>query len=258
MSDYIDVHCHLPVNYFYKSIDIYVKSWIQIGLKYIVSVSQNHMESIRSLELANKFQNIMPAIGIHPWKAHKKHNELETLKELIINHKEIRILGEIGLDKHFIKEKDRYPLQQKVLDFFFELAEQGNYKLMLHVKGAEEEIINRIETSTVPGHHCCIHWFSGSTNLLKKFIDLDCYFSCGPALEYSPQHQQVPKMIPIERLLTESDGNVKYRGQVGHPGLIPEVVDRLANLTELPHNEMKQIVLNNFLRFIEIKKDNYQ
>ena len=141
----------------------------------------------------------------------------------------------------------------KVLYYFFELGEKGDYRLMLHVKGAENEIIDQIESSSISGQECCIHWFSGSLNQLKKMIDLDCYFSCGPALKYSPRHQQVPKMAPLERLLTESDGNVKYQGQIGHPGVIPQVIDQLALLTEHSHQQIKEIVIKNFYEFLKVK-----
>lgn len=228
-----------------------------MGLRHVVSVSQNYRESIRTLELVEKYPRIIiPAIGIHPWEAHKKHEELDLIKELLSKHK-IKILGEIGLDRHFITQKERYPYQNKVLDFFIDLAEQENYRLMLHIKGAEDEIINRIETSTISGKYCCIHWFSGSNKVLRKLIDLDCYFSCGPALEYSIKHQQVPLITPLERLLTESDGNVKYRGRVGHPGLIPEVVSLIANLTRYPSIKIQEKVMRNFLHFLGIKQYKY-
>jgi TatD DNase family protein len=104
-----------------------------MGLKNVVSVSQNYRESIRTLELEKKYPMvIIPAIGIHPWKAHKKYEELDLIKELLSQH-QVKILGEIGLDKHFIKQKERYPFQYKVLDFFIELAERGDYRLMLHI-----------------------------------------------------------------------------------------------------------------------------
>ena len=252
MYQYIDFHCHLSDNYFYNSIDTYIKTWNQLGLKHIVSVSQNYRESLRTLELEKKYPNmIIPAIGIHPWKAHKKIEELSLIKDLLSQHKQIRILGEIGLDKHFIKQTERYPLQQKVLDFFFEQAEKQDYRLMLHVKGAEQEIIDRIETSSIPGSHCCIHWFSGTEKLLKKIIDLDCYFSCGPALKYSIKHQQVPKEAPLKRLLTESDGNVKYQGIIGQPGLMPDVTKLLADLTKKTNRKIQQTVLNNFYQFLD-------
>ncbi|MFX0086445.1 MAG: TatD family hydrolase [Candidatus Hodarchaeota archaeon] len=257
MLQYIDIHCHLPDNYFYKSIDSHIKTWSQMGLRHVVSVSQNYSESIRTLELEKKYPMfIIPAIGIHPWKAHKKHEDLDLINELLSQRK-IKILGEIGLDKHFITQKERYPFQRKVLDFFIELAEREEYRLMLHIKGAEEEIINKIETSTISGKYCCIHWFSGSTKMLRKFIDLDCYFSCGPALEYSIKHQQVPLMAPLERLLTESDGNVMYRGRVGHPGLIPEVVNLIANLTRHSRSKIQEIVIRNFFQFLGIEQYSY-
>lgn len=252
LSHYIDVHCHLPENYFYKSIDTFIKTWKRLGIKNIVSVSQNYRESLRTIELSQKYPKIIiPAIGIHPWKAHKKIEELSLIKGLLSQHKQIRILGEIGLDKHFIKQTERYPLQQKVLDFFFELAEQQDYRLMLHVKGAEQEIIDKIETSSIPGSRCCVHWFSGTEKTLQQFIDLDCYFSCGPALKYSTKHQQVPKKAPLERLLTESDGNVKYQGTIGQPSLIPDVTNFLSDLVKNSLNEIQKTILNNFHRFLE-------
>lgn len=248
---YIDAHCHLPDNYFFKDINTYISQWRQQGLMYVVSVSQDYAESLRSIELSKKYPEVIPAIGIHPWKAHKKHNEIEHFDRLLSENKEIRILGEIGLDYHFISQEERYSLQKKVLDFFFAQAEERDLRLMLHVKGAEAEIANYIETRTLSGKNCCIHWYSGSPQILKKLVDLDCYFSCGPALSYSPKHQKVPKIVPLSRLLTESDGNVKYQGRVGHPGMIPEVVELLANLTDQDTNELQQLVFQNSLCYFD-------
>lgn len=246
---YIDVHCHLPENYFFKEINTHIMQWRQQKLMYVVSVSQNYAESLRSIELSKKYAEIIPAVGIHPWKAHRKHIELINFDRLLSENKEIKILGEIGLDYYFIKRKERYSFQKKVLEFFFIQAEKRELRLMLHVKGAEAEIADYIETRTIPGKNCCIHWYSGSTHILKKLVDLDCYFSCGPALSYS-KHQKVPKVVPLDRLLTESDGNVKYQGRVGHPGMMPEVIDLITNLTNQNRNELQQIIIDNSLCYL--------
>ncbi|MHA2227515.1 MAG: TatD family hydrolase [Candidatus Hodarchaeales archaeon] len=242
---YVDIHCHLPEKYFFKNINEYIKRWSEQKITNIVSMSQNYKDSLCSLELSQKYPEVIPAVGIHPWKAHKSHIELDNFKKLLEENKTIKILGEVGLDYHSISQKDRYPYQKKVVDFFFHQAEQRKYRLMLHVKGAEEEITNTIETNNVPGSHCCIHWYSGPIQTLKKLIDLDCYFSCGPALSYSAKHQKIPRMVPIDRLLTESDGNVKYQGQVGHPGMMPEVITQIANLRGEPKTQIAEIVFQN-------------
>lgn len=121
---------------------------------------------------------------------------------------------------------------------------------MLHVKGAESEIFDIITTSNIPGDYYCIHWYSGSPQILKRLIDLDCYFSCGPALKYSKKHQKVPQMVPINRLLTESDGNVKYQGEIGHPGLMPHVVDLISDTTKYNSDFIQEIVLKNSIRYL--------
>ncbi|MFW9904898.1 MAG: TatD family hydrolase [Candidatus Thorarchaeota archaeon] len=253
---YIDVHCHLPNNYFFRDIGTYIPQWFQQGLLHIVSVSQDYKESLRSIELSKKYpEMVIPTIGIHPWKAHKKYSELKLFDKLLNENEEIGILGEIGLDFHFISQKERYPFQDKVLTFFFEQAEKRNLRVMLHVKGAEEEIVRYIETRTLPGKNCCIHWYSGPFQTLLKLIDLDCYFSCGPALNYSRKHQQVLKSVPFDRLLTESDGNVKYQGRVGHPGMMSEVLDLITNITNTNRGDLQQRIINNSLCFLGRKKE---
>lgn len=250
-ASYIDIHCHLPDNYFFKDINTHISQWSQKGLIYVVSVSQDYKESLRSIDLSKKYPNmVIPTIGIHPWKAHKKHSEINYFEQLLSENKEISILGEIGLDFHFISQKERYLYQKKVLDFFFEQAEKRDLRVMLHVKGAEEEIARYIETRTLPGKNCCIHWYSGPSRILKKLIDLDCFFSCGPALNYSRTHQQVLKSVPLNRLLTESDGNVKYQGRVGHPGMMSEVIDLITKITNQDRTEIRQKVVKNSLCYL--------
>lgn len=250
-TSYIDIHCHLPDNYFFKDINTHITQWCQQGLMYVVSVSQDYRESLRSIELSKKYPDmVIPTIGIHPWKAHKKHSELKHFDQLLSENKEIRILGEIGLDFHFISQKKRHPYQKKVLDFFFDQAEKRDLRVMLHVKGAEEEIAKYIESRTLPGKNCCIHWYSGPSQMLKNLIDLDCFFSCGPALNYSPKHQQILKSVPLNRLLTESDGNIKYQGRMGHPGMMSEVIDLIAKLTNQNRNELQQQVVENSLCYL--------
>lgn len=254
---YSDVHCHLPVNFFYRQIGTLMDQYQHSGIHLIVSISQEYKETERSLELATKFpEKIIPAMGIHPWKAHKKLQELEVFEELLRQNPNIRVLGEVGLDYHFITQRERYASQRVVFEYFLALGEKFTLPLMLHCKGAEADILEYIESSNLPGSFFCVHWFSGPPTILKRLIDIDCYFSCGPALEYSPKHQLVAKLVPINRLLTESDGNVKYQGKVGHPGLIPDVVAHITSLTRHPKDEVSRMVFKNAYEYLRMPAPN--
>lgn len=50
--------------------------------------------------LAKKYDFIIPSFGVHQWKADKYVNELDSLDEYL---NEANYIGEIGLDKKFLK-----------------------------------------------------------------------------------------------------------------------------------------------------------
>ncbi|MHA1305043.1 MAG: TatD family hydrolase, partial [Candidatus Heimdallarchaeaceae archaeon] len=70
-----DVHCHLPINYFYKKIDEYMVSWEKMGLEYVVSASMKYSEMLRSVEISQKYDKIIAGLGIHPWKVKQSLSE---------------------------------------------------------------------------------------------------------------------------------------------------------------------------------------
>jgi Tat protein secretion system quality control protein TatD with DNase activity len=52
------------------------------------------------------------------------------------------MIGEIGLDHHFIDDRSQYDAQLKVFEFFLSVAKEQKKIVNLHTKGAEREIID--------------------------------------------------------------------------------------------------------------------
>ncbi len=251
----VDVHCHLAFNYFYKNMEDWMQKWKKNNVFLIGAVSMKLSEIKKTKDLADRYPDmIVPGYGIHPWKAHKvKEQDLETLKTMIISELEKGrkfFLGEIGLDHYFIKEKERYPAQKKVLNFFFELASKNNIPVNLHVTGAEKEVLEMIETWSLKPYLVNVHWYSGPINVLKKLVDLGVYFSITPAISYSLTHQRVVEQVPIEQLLTESDGNVKYKGIIGEPSLVSTVVEKISEIKGIDILEVEKQVIENVNRYL--------
>ena len=68
-------------------------------------------------------------------------NQLDLVVDIIKKNKEkICAIGEIGLDHHFVKEKELYPLQMKILGTMLSLAQELVLSVNLHTKGAEKII----------------------------------------------------------------------------------------------------------------------
>lgn len=81
-----------------------------------------------------KCELIIPAFGIHPWNAPAHVDRLDKLAEAI---DQTPLIGEIGLDHHFVKDSSRYLAQRKVFEFFLQEARRSNKIVNLHSKGAE-------------------------------------------------------------------------------------------------------------------------
>ncbi|MFX1569745.1 MAG: TatD family hydrolase [Promethearchaeota archaeon] len=240
----IDVHCHTNL---YLVLDEIIKEAENVGVQKIISVGMSHNSLKRILEISNSFDNIYPALGIHPEEVkmnEKIEGQIETVITLIKeNRDKICAIGEIGLDHHFIKEKELYPLQKKIFEQMLSLAQELELPINLHTKGAEKLIFDLLPSYKIPNIN--IHWYSGPEKLLDVGIDRGYYFSITPAIEYSPAVKKTAIKVEKEHLLLESDGPVKYSGKTGAPSMIRNVLKIISQLKKLDSNELELQIEEN-------------
>jgi len=62
------------------------------------------------------------------------------------------------------------------------------------------------ELSQVNDNLPILHWFSGTKQQLKRSIEMGCYFSVGPAMLSSKKGYELVQIMPIEKILVETDG----------------------------------------------------
>jgi len=201
----------------------------------------------RILEISKKFDNIYPALGIHPEevKMNKNiENQIDLVIELIKENKDyICAIGEIGLDHHFIKEKELYTLQKKIFEDMLSLAQELELPVNLHTKGAEKIVFDMLPSYKIPNIN--IHWYSGPEDLLNVGIDRGYYFSITPAINYSPAVKKTVLRVDKEYLLLESDGPVKYSGKIGTPAMIREVLNTISNIKKIDSKDLELQIEEN-------------
>ena len=133
--------------------------------------------------------------GIHPW-----HADANTWQEMEPIMSEAMFIGEIGLDCVWSDQ----PLEKQREVFICSLAyaHVHHKPVILHIKGMEYEVLTHIQRYS---NHYLVHWYS-CDQYIKEYQNLDCYFTIGPSVLKDPAVQQVARMIPLNRLLVESDG----------------------------------------------------
>jgi len=201
----------------------------------------------RILEVSERYEEIYPALGIHPEEV-QMNKDIEMQLDSVLatirrNRDKICAIGEIGLDHHFVKNKDLYPLQLKIFEKMLSIAQELELPVNLHTKGAEKLVFDMLPSYTIPNIN--IHWYSGPEEFLKLGIERGYLYSITPAISYSPAVKKTVSMVDIDHLLLESDGPVKYSGRLGTPAMIRDVLKSISKLKDVPINELENKIYEN-------------
>ncbi len=210
---------------------------------YTIAVTNTPSVFRYTRNLTQNSKYVRAALGLHPELVFERHGELpEFRKHLDMT----RYIGEVGLD-YSNKDKANNKLQRDIFEAIVtSCAESQNKILTIHSRRAEKDVIN-IVGNKFPGK-VILHWYSGSLRELERAIDFGFYFSINSAMVKSKTGQAIIKVIPIQRLLTESDGPfiTKAPGTPYSPIQMHETVARLADLMGRDKYTVQQIIHSNF------------
>lgn len=156
---------------------------------------------------------LMLSAGIHPWKV-----DQVTFEEMLPVLKKVPVIGEIGLDN--VWTKNSLVLQQSLFEKQLSYAKKAHKPVIIHTKGVEEityKILKKFPNTYL------IHWYSSSWGV-EQFLELGCYFSIGPSFQNESSVQKLMQMIPLDRVLIESDGLTSIRWALDHDFSVAEYV----------------------------------
>jgi TatD DNase family protein len=202
----------------------------------------------RTLAIGERCRFVLPIFGVHPWNAPEYAGHLEDLTPAI---EQSAMLGEIGLDFHFIEDASHYPSQRKVLEFFLTAAREQGKIVNLHTKGAEAEMLRLLDKHHI--ERAIVHWYSGPLAVFRELATRGVYFTVGIEVRYSEHLRTIVREVPSGQLLTETDnpgGPRSFIGGYGMPSLIKDVVHALAELRGVSTETIVQTVQSNFRTLI--------
>jgi TatD DNase family protein len=254
----VDAHIHLSDAEYAKITDELVADAKRSNVVALVSNSMDFETSIGSLKLAEKHPStIYPALGIHPWNVNiLKENELEETLKLISEQnqkKAITAIGEIGLD---YKYETIWEKQLMVFDKMLHAAEKLDLPVIIHSRGTTAQIVDMLPSYNLK--RVLLHWFSHPMSALYKAVEHGYFITEGPPVAYSNGIREVVKKVPLTNLLTETDGPVTYRklpfnGQLTKPSFIRTVVEAVAEVKNMPIDDVAEQIAYNFEGFFNIK-----
>jgi TatD DNase family protein len=255
---FVDAHIHLSDGEYADKINGLIADAKKFNVVTLVSNSMNFETCIGSLKLTERFPGMVyAALGIHPWSVSTlEERELQKTLKLIQEQKQnkaVIAIGEVGLDYKYMNIWDK---QVAVFNEMLKLAEKLNLPVIIHSRGTTAQIVEILLSFNVK--RVLLHWFSNPISLLSKVVENGYFITEGPPTVYSDGIREVVRRIPLENLLTETDGPVRYwkkpfDGKMTTPAFIPTVVKAIAEIKKMNEIDVSEQIIKNFEIFFGIK-----
>ena len=255
-----DTHCHVYDEKYVEGAIEVIKKSIQEGVGLFMIPGDNIINSKKAIELASLFPEVYCAIGVHPSDVESLDIEevISQLKELYKTSNKIKAIGEIGLDKYWVKDEEIITKQKEFFIRQIELANELKLPIIIHDREAHEDTL-KILKEHPPLYGGVMHCFSGSVEYLKEILSLGLYIGLDGPVTYKNAiiPKEVAKVVPLDRLLVETDSPyltpVPYRGKINYPHYVKNVIEEICRIRSINSREIENVTCENGKKLFGIK-----
>ena len=246
---FFDVHCHLHEKELFQELKAVLRKARAKNVK-TIAVSMDFTSSKCSLDIARKYDDVYAAVGLHPWSVETLLQVKAIANLLRETRDEITAIGEVGLDHAFIKNPQRWKTQELALEQLISLAKEFKLPLICHGKGIETGLVEFLIEKEA--EDVVLHWFVGNEQTVKRALEAGYYFSITPAVLFQAKLRKVVELAPLDRLMLESDGPVRYKNLQGTPSVVSLVAAEIARIKQVSEEQMARTTTQTVKQFFRI------
>ena len=140
---YFDTHTHLDDEKFDQDRELVIENLKKEGVSLAVNVGADLTSSKNSIALAEQYDFIYAAVGVHPNEVGEMQDEdLETLADMA-KHEKVVAIGEIGLDYHY--DEPGRDVQKLWFEKQLRLAQALNMPFIVHDRDAHQDTLELLK-----------------------------------------------------------------------------------------------------------------
>jgi TatD DNase family protein len=252
----IDSHCHIAGPEFADDLDVVVGNAAAAGVAgaLVILAADDEPELAQAGVVASRWPAVRFSIGVHPHAAGKFAGDPSAAARVVAvaldAQPRSRGLGEIGLDYHYdFAPRD---IQQEVFRRQIRLASERRLPIVIHTREAEDDTFRILaeESASLGVFHC----FTGDRAMARRALDAGFHVSLAGIVTFPKalELKEVARMVPIDRLLVETDSPflapVPHRGSRNEPARVVRVAEVIAELRGTTADEIDTATSRNFER----------
>lgn len=215
----------------------------------VINCGSDFSSSEFSLQLAEQYDYIYAAVGVHPHEAEASGTwDADRLKRLA-SHPKCVAIGEIGLDYHYdFSPRD---VQKEWFENQIVLANEMGKPIVVHDREAHADTWELLRAHKPAG---VVHCFSGSVEMARDILSLGMYIGLGGAVTFKNAKTpvEVARYVPLDRLLLETDcpymTPVPFRGKRCDSSHIAVTAETIAEIKSISVEELLTATQQNTMK----------
>lgn len=248
-----ETHAHYDDERFTEDQESVLTDLPRKGISPVINVGASIASTRTTLELAQKYDFIYAAVGVHPSDIDGLNEETFAWLTQQTAYEKTVAVGEIGLDYYWDKEADVQERQRYWFARQMELAHQANLPVIIHSRDAAEdtmEIVHKEHDAgiTEPG---VIHCYSYSPEMAQEYVKMGYRIGVGGVVTFKNARKlvQTVEAIPLSAIVLETDcpymAPEPHRGTRNDSRNIPYVIEKIAKIKGISAEEVEETTREN-------------
>lgn len=249
--NFIDTHAHLYVDAFNNDRETMLERARVAGVSKVYLPHIDSETTAALLTLADAHPDFcIPMMGLHPCSVDPATIEAEMQNvETLLASRRFAAVGEIGIDLYW--DKTHAELQKEIFARHIDLALQYDLPIAIHSRQAFRECFDIVAEKQNGKLRGVFHCFVDGLNEAREVIALGgFYLGIGGVLTYKNSGlDSVVREIDLQHLVLETDAPylppVPHRGKRNETAYVAHVAQKLADIHQLPLEEIARITTQN-------------
>lgn len=245
----VDTHAHVQMPQFDADRGTVIAAAFADGVGQLIVPGVDVPTSRSAIALAAAYPGrVFAAVGTHPHDAKTLDGAALDAERELAGAPGVVAIGEIGLD--FYRDHSPRDVQRQALVAQLALARELDLPVILHNRDSAPDLLNLLRAHG-EGVLGVFHCFSGDIALARQALDLGFWLSFAGPLTFprSAELAEVAAWAPLDRILIETDSPYlapqPFRGRRNEPRYIVHTARRLAELRDLPFQEIARASTHN-------------
>lgn len=214
------------------------------GVDKVLLPNINEESIARMLQVAKEYPDMCyPMMGLHPEDV--KEDWAQVLERMEMQLDGMIAVGEVGLDFYW----DTTFRKEQIEAFERQIcwAVERNLPLVIHMRKAEQELLEVMERHKSDGLRGVFHCFGGSKETASRMLKHEGFvLGIGGVVTFKNSRlAETLRHVPLDRIVLETDAPylapVPYRGKRNEPSYVAHVARFLSDIYNVSEEEVNNV-----------------